>query len=401
VHTRQLYFDHSRIEPRQMLVAGMKAVTTVAPGLEVDVSDPASLKLSSGSRSRVFPLRDAASFWGSGALFNEMHGYLTGSLGIPDEDRQIGFAVANGMLSTLDPGCGLISEEEYLTRKTVSEDVSLSRLLAIGPLGEDVTYLRLAGLPVGTAAVVERLLGARSRFGGLILDLRGNSEGLFQEAIWLANLFMEAPLRAEVRTGSGLMSRQMRSARTRWYGPLVILADDRTASGAEIMVAVLKDLDRGVVFGARTAGVGTMQGSMVDTDPDDGRKAHLELTIGTFKRPSGARIDGLGIVPDLAFIRTDPAGHAEEATHLGVPSHNPFAGPVGARSDSPEKSIAEVAYVWQFPADRSTPQDFLLQDLEVRLARDLLVRAPKSHRSEMLEELERLAKETRSALKRQ
>ena len=144
-----------------------------------------------------------------------------------------------------------------------------------------------------------------------------------------------------------------------------------------------------------------MQGSTVDTDPDDGRKAYLELTIGTFRRPSGARIDGLGIAPDLAFIRTDPAGHAEQSSRLGVASHNPFAAPAAARSDSPEKSIAEVAYVWQVPADRSTPQDFLLQDLEIRLARDLLVRAPKSHRSEMLEELERLAKEPRPAPKSQ
>ena len=401
VHTRQLYFDHSRIEPRRMLVAGIKAVASVAPGLDVDATDPASLTLSSRSHSRVFDLRDAGSFWGADALFRAMHGYLTGSLGIPDGDRQIGFAAANGMLSTLDPGCALVSEVEFLTRRTVSEDVPLSSLLAIGSLGADVTYLRLAGLPVGTATVVGRLLGARSRFGGMILDLRGNSVGLFQEAVRVANLFMETGLRMEFRVGAQLgATGQMRNARTIWHGPLVILADDRTASGAEIIVAVLKDLDRAVVFGARTAGVGTMQASMVDTDPDDGRKAYLELTVGTFKRPSGVGIDGLGIAPDLSFVRTDLAGHAEQATHLGVPSLNPFAAPAGP-SDSPERSIAEVSYVWQAPADRSTPQEFLLQDPEIRLARELLVRAPKSHRSEMLEELKRLAKETPSAPKSQ
>jgi hypothetical protein len=168
---------------------------------------------------------------------------------------------------------------------------------------------------------------------------------------------METGLRMEFRSGTRLEAAgQMRTARTKWYGPLVILADDRTASGAEIIVAILKDLDRAVVFGARTAGVGTMQTSIEDTDPDDGRKAYLELTIGTFKRPSGVRIDGLGIAPDLSFIRMDPAGHAEQAAHLGVPSVNPFAAPT-APSASPEKSIAEVAYVGQVPADRSTPQD--------------------------------------------
>src|SRR5215469_11179169 len=89
LHTRQLYFDHARMEPRRMLIAGMKAVASVAPGLEVEVSDPASLKLSSGTQSRIFDLRDAGSFWGSDALFREMHGYLTGPLRIPDGDRQI------------------------------------------------------------------------------------------------------------------------------------------------------------------------------------------------------------------------------------------------------------------------------------------------------------------------
>jgi len=146
-----------------------------------------------------------------------------------------------------------------------------------------------------------------------------------------------------------------------------------------------------------------MQVSMIDTDPDDGRRAYLELTVGAFRRPSGARIDGVGITPDLSFIRTDPAGHAEESVHVkpGAWSLNPFAAPAAPRGASPERSIAEVAYVWQAPTERPSTQEVLLQDFEIRLARELLVRAAKSRRSEMLEELERLTNETRSAPKSQ
>jgi hypothetical protein len=41
--------------------------------------------------------------------------------------------------------------------------------------------------------------------------------------------------------------------------------------------------------------------------------------------------------------------------------------------------------------DRATPEATLLEDLEIRLARDLLVAAPLARRSEMLPHLERLA----------
>jgi peptidase S41-like protein len=194
--------------------------------------------------------------------------------------------------------------------------------------------------------------------------------------------------------------RRIRSPRWTWRGPLVILADEGTASGAEVIVAVLKDLDRAVVFGQRTAGVGTIQVQLVDTDPEDGRKAFLELTIGTLTRPSGPRIDGLGIVPDLSLIPTDQSGHPLETLHVnpGGWSLNPYASPPPPRPASPERSVGEVAFVWQEPGERRTPEEFLLQDLAIRLAKDLLGRAPMSRRSEMLPELERLSRENAAGL---
>jgi hypothetical protein len=254
-HVRDAYYDKQRVDPPAMVVAAMEAVAMVVPLLRVEQIAPGKLQLSSGVGSQVFDLKVASSLEVA-VLFNQMHGYLTGPLQLQDESRIMGFAAANGLLSTLDPECALISEEEFVTRSSASEDLPPEKLMVLWPTGSDL-YLRLGVLPLGTSRVLERVLeGVSSGIAGrlpprgLILDLRGNPGGLFEEALRVTGVFVESGISTRAPFGGGwTWEHRSQPPRTRWRGPMVVLVDERTASGAEVIAGTLKDLDRAPLIG--------------------------------------------------------------------------------------------------------------------------------------------------------
>jgi carboxyl-terminal processing protease len=80
---------------------------------------------------------------------------------------------------------------------------------------------------------------------------------------------------------------------------LAILTDGLTRSASEVFVAALKDLGRARVFGSRTAG--SCLPSLVESLPNgDG----FQYGIADLVTPSGAGIEGIGVMPDVEIIPT-------------------------------------------------------------------------------------------------
>ena len=76
--------------------------------------------------------------------------------------------------------------------------------------------------------------------------------------------------------------------------PLVVLVNKGSASASEIVAGALKDHGRALLVGHRTYGKGSVQTVMP--------LAHggaLKLTTSRYFTPSGASIQGKGIVPDV------------------------------------------------------------------------------------------------------
>ena len=122
----------------------------------------------------------------------------------------------------------------------------------------------------------------------LILDLRGNSGGLMKMAIRIADEFLSEDqlivssrsrhdeyTQSNYATGGGAFEDQ----------PLIVLADDRSASASEIVAGALQDHDRALIMGERTFGKGLVQRQF---RLDDG--SALRLTISRFYTPSGRLI---------------------------------------------------------------------------------------------------------------
>ena len=76
--------------------------------------------------------------------------------------------------------------------------------------------------------------------------------------------------------------------------PLVVLVNGGTASASEIVAGALKDHGRALLIGRRTYGKGSVQTVMPLS-----HGGALKLTTSRYFTPSGASIQGKGIVPDI------------------------------------------------------------------------------------------------------
>ena len=131
---------------------------------------------------------------------------------------------------------------------------------------------------------------------GLVLDLRNNPGGLLDEAVRVADLFIDSGLivRTEGKGGRVIDEERARSSGTRLGFPIVCLVNGGSASASEIVAGALQDQHRALVMGTQTFGKGSVQSV---TELDDG--SALKLTIARYYTPSGRSIQEHGITPDV------------------------------------------------------------------------------------------------------
>ncbi|WP_145905958.1 S41 family peptidase [Kitasatospora viridis] len=143
---------------------------------------------------------------------------------------------------------------------------------------------------------------------GVLLDLRGNSGGLLDEAAATASVFLDGGPIASYQVGG-----ELRELTAPPGGdtatPLVVLVDGGTMSAAELLAGALQDRCRAVLVGTRTFGKGTVQ---QPTRLADG--SVLERTVGRYYTPQGRSPDGTGLLPDVPAA--DPAAAERLALHV-------------------------------------------------------------------------------------
>ncbi len=121
-----------------------------------------------------------------------------------------------------------------------------------------------------------------------IVDLRGNSGGYMDQAVLMANEFLEAGKMIVYTSGK----RQDMESFTFADGEgsfknaeLTVLTDEYSASASEIFSGAIQDNDRGLIIGRRTFGKGLVQNQT--TLPDS---SAIRLTVARYFTPSGRSI---------------------------------------------------------------------------------------------------------------
>ncbi|MBN2799324.1 MAG: PDZ domain-containing protein [Deltaproteobacteria bacterium] len=153
---------------------------------------------------------------------------------------------------------------------------------------------------------------------GLVMDLRGNTGGSMKQAAGVADLFVEHGVLLRTQGPDGGTVQNLQAQMEAHEGdvisvPLVLLVDERTASGSEILAGTLLELDRVALVGTRTFGKGVVQKIY---PLDEG--VRLKLTVARYLVANDRPID-VGIVPDLsvASVTFDGYGARYRGWHEG------------------------------------------------------------------------------------
>lgn len=148
---------------------------------------------------------------------------------------------------------------------------------------------------------------------GLVLDLRNNPGGLLDEAVRVADLFIETGLivKTEGKGGRVIDEEKAHLHGTKVGFPIICLVNGGSASASEIVAGALQDHNRAVIMGTQTFGKGSVQ-TVIELD--DG--SALKLTIARYYTPNGRSIQEHGITPDVVVEKLHladlKADHSDE-----------------------------------------------------------------------------------------
>ena len=139
-------------------------------------------------------------------------------------------------------------------------------------------------------------LSEKKPIRGLLLDLRNNPGGLFDQSVRVADLFLRKGLIVSAR-GRNPSRVEQESAHEKgtWSDfPIVALINRGTASAAEIVAGALQDHRRALLLGQPSFGKGSVQ-TIIDLADGSG----LKMTIARYYTPLGRQIHGNRLLPDL------------------------------------------------------------------------------------------------------
>jgi carboxyl-terminal processing protease len=195
--------------------------------------------------------------------------------------------------------------------------------------GEDVGYIRLTqfneqtteGLKKGIAEIQAKV--PQDKLKGYILDLRNNPGGLLDQAISVADAFLE---KGEIVSTRGRNADETQRFNARPGDlikgkPLIVLVNGGSASASEIVAGALQDHKRATILGTRSFGKGSVQ-TIIPLGSGNGA---LRLTTARYYTPSGRSIQAKGITPDIEVMqdvpddlknKTDTKGEASLRGHL-------------------------------------------------------------------------------------
>jgi len=142
----------------------------------------------------------------------------------------------------------------------------------------------------------------------VVLDLRRNGGGMFDESIALADLFINRGPVCQEKDNRGTVKRYDGTEEGAiWDKALVVLTSRQTGSGCEIFCGAIQDYNRGLIVGDEsTFGLGTVQrlynvadGQPKSANPPD--LGRLRLTWAQFYRPNGDSTQKRGVYADLVL----------------------------------------------------------------------------------------------------
>lgn len=182
-----------------------------------------------------------------------------------------------------------------ITRAMINiQDIKDTRII-----DSNIGYIRLVEFsektPDDLSVALDSLLEQKMK--ALILDIRYNPGGLLDVAAKVTEKFLDENKIIVTTKGKGnLQNLEFRSKKASKYKdlPTVVLINEGSASGSEIVAGALQDHRRAIIIGEKTFGKGSVQTVIPLSDG-----SAIKLTTSKYFTPKGASIHGIGIKPDI------------------------------------------------------------------------------------------------------
>jgi carboxyl-terminal processing protease len=301
------------------------------------------------------------------------------------------------------------------------------RILAVpaasGQPAAKIGYFRIVSFSANTEADLTRTLAyfEREKVKGIVMDLRGNPGGLYDQAQKVADAFIESGVLVSMVGVGGAQRKDEHATRNGdTKVPLAVLVSQTSASASEIVAGALKNLDRGVIIGETTFGKGSVQMLFDIPSPvpfgknSEDDKLGLKLTTAQYLTPGDISIQGVGVTPDIeldrmrvekksdeAWISLQPSNRRRQESDYEWHLENPnarkgsrpfdtlsylFVPPPGKEqhhADEDELDVDADADADADEAEVEEPDDARI-DYPIEFARDLLAQAKSAQRQELV-----------------
>jgi carboxyl-terminal processing protease len=319
---RQDYVDGNKVSYHDLIYAAMKGMLSsldphssfMDPGDFKDMQDDTrsrfnglgiEVAVKDGILTVVTPMEDTPAAQAgilAGDQILKINGSSTEKLGLQDAIEVLrGEPGQKITLTILRPSTKEIRDYPLERKEIKVESVKGGRLLdpdLTGPF--KVGYVRIVQFNEPTAEEFAKTLDGLQKQGmqALVLDLRNNPGGLLNSAVDVLGQFL--PPNTKVVSTQGRADSQKHDYSTpaglkeRPRFPLVVLVNEGSASGSEIVAGALKDLHRAIVVGETTFGKGSVQNVMQMPDG-----SALRFTTAKYYTPSKTVIQGNGVVPNI------------------------------------------------------------------------------------------------------
>lgn len=196
-------------------------------------------------------------------------------------------------------------EDITITRETVDlptvfvSDVSD----AAGNTVTDIAYIQMQRFTEDTVGDMSEALKQVVSEGkkGLVLDLRGNPGGGLDATVSIADMFLDGGVvLTQVDRDGSRTDYRAKAGGEAVSLPVVILVNEFSASGSEVLAGALRDHDRAQIIGTQTLGKGTVN----HLRPLSNGGA-LYVSIARWLTPDGTLIEGVGLTPDYPMEETE------------------------------------------------------------------------------------------------
>ena len=196
------------------------------------------------------------------------------------------------------------SDKKLIEFKIVRDIIKIKDIKEALILEDGIGYIRLVEFRENTLPQFKTALAKLNKegMGALILDLRNNPGGLLDVAVKIAEQFVDNGKMIVYTKGKKnnqnleFISHNIHPINNM---PMIVLINEGSASGSEIVAGCLQDYKRAIIMGVKSFGKGSVQTVIPLSDG-----SALRLTTSKYFTPSGKIIHGNGVIPDIVAEET-------------------------------------------------------------------------------------------------